>query len=229
MTQTTSPRLAASSVAWSSTTRVTSTTAKRDDLVLLGNAFKVSLTDETGAYKEGVNQFKVDFPQLRHVLDESLWGRRNILTAVVAGSNDGTSGLQSDDSAFAALRQEIESFADIIFSASPNQIAFWLGYGPVPLGTLEKTYRGPKPCMHGSDAHKVADVCQPKLDRYTWIKGDLVFESMRQTCLEPRGRVLVGRSVPELQSPEQTLAHVQTVGVSPASYMGPLDVVPPAT
>lgn len=185
---------------------------KRDELILLGRTYNPALSDDEAAYREGVNQFKVDFAQLHHVLDESAWAKRNILTAVVVGTNDGTSGLQTDDSGFAAIRQEIEAFADIVFSGSPSQVKFWLGEASDSLETLERKYRGPKPCMHGSDAHKPDEVCQPKLDRFTWIKGDPVFETLRQACLEPRGRVFIGPSVPEVQSPEQTLQHVKTIG-----------------
>lgn len=32
----------------------------------------------------------------------------------------------------------------------------------------------------------------PDKQRYCWIKGDLAFESLRQTCLEPEERVLIG-------------------------------------
>jgi energy-coupling factor transporter ATP-binding protein EcfA2 len=184
---------------------------KRDELIMLGKAFNPALTDDEAAHKEGVNQFKVDFAQLRHQLDESAWAKRNILTAVAVGTNDGTSGLQTDDSGFAAVRQEIEAFADIIFASSPSQVKFWLGDGSDSLAALERKYRGAKPCMHGSDAHKLEQVCQPHLDRFTWIKGDPIFESLRQVCLEPRGRVFIGPCVPELQSPEQTLDHVRTI------------------
>ena len=52
-------------------------------------------------------------------------------------------------------RQEIESFAHIIFSGNPAQRDFWLGKGSMPMVDLEAGYGGRKPCIHGSDAHDI--------------------------------------------------------------------------
>jgi hypothetical protein len=182
------------------------------DLRALGHAYNHELVDDESAYREGVNQFKVDFKQLRDELEQSDWMRRNVITAVVAGSNDGTSGLQDDTSAFAAQRQEIEAFADVIFSGSEKQVNFWLGESAPDLDAFTKQYRGPKPCLHGSDAHSIDRVGNPDLERRTWIKGDPIFESLRQACIEPKPRVFIGGAVPELQSPERTIARISTLG-----------------
>ncbi len=55
------------------------------------------------------------FDQLRKVIDESEWAKKNILIAVAGGAGDGTSGVRQ--AADAIVRQEIEKFAHIIFSA----------------------------------------------------------------------------------------------------------------
>ena len=92
----------------------------RADLIRLGRAHDNTLSNDDAAYSGGVNQFKVDFNQLRDEMRDSKWTRANCLVAVAGGTNDGTSGLQEDGSGFALLRREIESFADIIFSSSPK-------------------------------------------------------------------------------------------------------------
>jgi hypothetical protein len=74
----------------------------------------------------GTNQFKINFGEFRAEWRRSTWVQENALIAVVAGGNDGTSGLQGDPS-LATLRKEIERFAHIIFSAQPKQREFWLG------------------------------------------------------------------------------------------------------
>jgi hypothetical protein len=165
------------------------------DLVRLGKAYDQSVTDERKALEIGANQFKVNFDELRTRWRESAWVQQNALVAVAGGRNDGTSAL-SEDASFTALRREIETFAHIIFSASPQQRAFWLGKGVVSKEELSEKWGGCKPCLHGSYAHKTEKVGKPDLDRFCWIKGDLTFESLRQACLEPEGRALVHSEPP---------------------------------
>ena len=57
-----------------------------------------------------------------------------------------------------------------------------------------------KACIHGSDAHKLADVGMPDQNRRTWVKGDATSESLRQACLEPKERVLVANHPPKGRS-----------------------------
>lgn len=188
--------------------------ASEVDLCSLGRAYNPKLIDDRTAYMEGVNQFKVDFNQLRSEIEASDWIRRNVITAVAVGSNDGTSGLQDDTSTFAAQRQDIEAFANVILSGSESQVGFWLGEGKLSAAQIADIYGGLKPCIHGSDAHTLARVGSPDQDRRTWIKGDPVFESLRQACFEPKARVFIGPLVPELQSPEQSVKRVATPGAT---------------
>ncbi|MHB8190679.1 MAG: TrlF family AAA-like ATPase [Ferrimicrobium sp.] len=182
------------------------------DLARLGRAHDPSLPDDGAALRAGVNQFKVDFRQLRSEFEDSEWMQANSLVAVAGSSTDGTAGLQTDNTSFAAMRKEIEGFAHIIFSSNERQAAFWCGELGATRHDLETEYGGLKPCLHGSDAHCIADVGRPDLGRYTWIKGDPVFESLRQACLEPRSRVYIGPLPLELESPERTLVSVKTSG-----------------
>jgi len=179
----------------------------RDDLVRLGRLHKGKELDEAAALVEGTNQFKVGHAELRTAWDKSEWFRDNALIAVAAGSGDGTSGLAADAS-LAALRKEIERFAHIIFSGQPKQREFWLGQGKASLKELRDEWNGPKPCLHGSDAHSHEQVGAPARERLTWIKGDLVFESLRQACLEPEFRVFVGELPPQGALPSQVVADV---------------------
>src|ERR1035437_10376217 len=88
----------------------------RQELIRLGRAFDSSQSHEDGAFRTGVNQFKTTLPALQDLfLQEKKWLSRNCLVAIAGKSTDGTSGLQQDAS-FAAQRQELERFADVIFS-----------------------------------------------------------------------------------------------------------------
>lgn len=187
---------------------------KRDELIALGRAHDSKLTDDAAAYAEGVNQFKVDFNQLRHEVKESEWVQQNVLFAVAGSSNDGTAGMQDDTSSFAAQRVEIEAFCHIVFASSENQVKFWLGEGVLDKAAIEGKYRSLKPCLHGSDAHSIGKVGQPDLDRYTWIKGDATFDALRQACIEPAERAFVGAVPPIVDASERACVHVRSHGAA---------------
>ncbi|HLN98922.1 MAG TPA: AAA family ATPase [Pyrinomonadaceae bacterium] len=181
-----------------------------DQLAALGRAYDPTQTDRQGAIRVGANQFKVTLQDLRQRFREEIWLRKNCLVAVAGSVNDGTAGLQDDDS-FAATRREIESFADIIFAATPSQREFWLGKKPGADRTfIEQTYGAMKPCLHGSDAHRMNKVLEPDLDRYCWIKGDPIFETLRQAVIEPEDRVWIGPEPPAHSKPSTYLQSLET-------------------
>src|SRR5262249_16763585 len=128
--------------------------------------------------------------------ERSDWAKHNCIIAVAAGQRDGSSGLRDETNSFAALRKTLEAFAHVIFSANPGQVEFWLGKRAASLADLESKWGGMKPCLHGSDAHALDDVGEPHKKRFCWLKGDLMFESLRQACIEPELRVHIGQSPP---------------------------------
>ena len=89
----------------------------RADLISLGKKSDAKIEDDLPALAQGATQFKVSFNQLRTVVRESDWAKANILIAVAGAAGDGTSGLRQ--AADVTIREEIEKFADVIFSSSP--------------------------------------------------------------------------------------------------------------
>lgn len=178
----------------------------RNDLIALGKRSDTSILDERAALQHGATQFKVNFDQLRQVFKESDWAKRNILIAVAGGAGDGTSGVRQ--AADTTIRQEIEKFAHIIFSSSSAQREFWLGQRTVTIETLRERYDGCKPCLHGSDSHDLKSVGRPVDQRYSWIKGGLEFDALRQACINPEGRAFVGTEPPRSAMPSQVISHV---------------------
>lgn len=178
----------------------------KEDIIRLGKKHDKNATDDVSALEVGANQFKVEFSQLMIRYKESSWAKENILIAV-SGNDDGTSGLK-EDASLTSLRRELERTAQVIFSGNEKARNFWLGKGSVSINELKETWGGQKPCIHGSDAHTNEDVGKPALDRYTWIKGDPTFESLRQICLEPAKRVYIGANSPDLGNPTQAIINV---------------------
>lgn len=185
----------------------------RQDLIRLGRRANPALLDDRAALAHGATQFRVSFAQLRKVLTDNEWAKSNILVAVAGGQNDGTSGLRQ--AADATVRQEIEKFAHIIFSSNSNDRAHWLGQRTLTVEQLREGYEGCKPCLHGSDAHDHQSVGQPTQDRYSWIKGALTFDALRQACIDPGGRAYVGAEPPRSAMPSQVIAEI---AVSDASW-----------
>ena len=182
----------------------------RAELIRLGRRVDATIEHDRPALSYGASQFKVNFSQLRTVIAESEWAKRNVLVAVAGGSTDGTSGVRG--AADLTSRQEIEKFAHIIFSSNPAQREFWLGQGATDEAQLCERFDGLKPCLHGSDAHRLVEVGAPKNDRYSWIKGGLEFDALRQACIDPAGRAYVGAEPPRTATPSQVISHVSFVG-----------------
>lgn len=179
----------------------------RDDLIRLGKRADPAITDDRAALAHGATQFKVNFDQLRKVFGESNWAKKNILIAVAGNETDGTSGVRQ--AADATVRQEIEKFSHIIFASSQAQREFWLGQRSVTVDELRARYNGCKPCLHGSDAHDQTSIGQPTNDQFSWIKGALTFDALRQACIDPGGRAYVGTEPPRHAMPSQVIAQVE--------------------
>jgi len=194
---------------------------RRDELIRLGRKHQPETVTDQAALQVGVNQFKVTFDQLRDEWGKSEWVRQNCFVAVAVGEHDGTSGLRDSTHSFNALRKSIEAFAHIIFSSSTSQRDFWLGRKSATIDDLESKWGGLKPCLHGSDAHDLAHVSEPDGNRFCWIKGDLTFESVRQSCIEPEGRVHVGSVPPRGSLATRTIKEVR---VSNVPWMNPVNM-----
>lgn len=179
----------------------------RADLIRLGKKADSKIIDERAALAFGANQFKVNFRQLREVFSESGWAKKNILIAVAGSATDGTSGVR--EAADQTIRREIEGFAHIIFAGSPAQREFWLGQKDLGPSEIRAQYGGLKPCLHGSDAHKLDDVASPFGNRFSWIKGGLEFDALRQACIDPAGRAYVGELPPHSAMPSQVISHIR--------------------
>jgi hypothetical protein len=165
-----------------------------EQLMALGRAFDSKITDDGAALEAGTLQFKVDFTVLRDWFSSEPWLQRNAMIAVAAGA-DGVSGFRRDG-AWAALRDEITRFSQILFSGRPGEREFWLGQGTEDERATVKRLGGPKPCVHGSDAHEIAKLFRPDQDRFCWIKADTTFEGLKQILYEPQDRIFIGPSPP---------------------------------
>lgn len=166
------------------------------ELVRLGRVYRNESTlDDLAAYRVGVEQFKVNFSDLKKLLKDDAILRSNCITAVSNSNNDGASGIQH--SSLAATREEIYRFADIIFSSNPNDRLYFLGKSADSKEEILRKFGKLKACVHGCDAHKLEKVLNPDLNRFTWIKADPTFEGLKQIIYEPEDRVKIQENNPQ--------------------------------
>lgn len=177
-----------------------------EDLTRLGKALDPNIIDDRAAQRYGASQFKVNLTQLRDELAKNSWAKTDILIAVAGSKSDGTSGVR--EAGDTALRQEIESFAHIIFASSVAQREFWLGRKADSPEQIKARYGGLKPCLHGSDAHDPKRLANPE-GRFSWIKGAAEFDALRQAGIDPEFRAYVGTAPPPGAAPSQVITQVR--------------------
>lgn len=189
----------------------------RADLIALGRAHDPSIRDEMVALRSGANQFKVNLDELKASIKGDIWAQEHLLLGVAGNTSDGTSGLASDAS-FDALRKEYERNSHVVFASSERQRLFWIGKTVHTRDEIEERWGGLKPCLHGSDAHNNQAVGNPEGNRYTWVKGDITFESLRQACIEPENRAIVSAAAPTGVLPSRT---IKSIKIQQAPWMTP--------
>jgi len=113
------------------------------------------------------------------------------------------------------IRKGILQKSDMVFSSNPKTKEWCLGRKPYREGEEHfiKEFKTLKPCIHGSDAHRLEDVghpcalrgqkghvCVNDLNacelRHCWVKADPTFEGLKQLLYEPAERVTVQASDP---------------------------------
>lgn len=179
----------------------------RSSFITIGKKRDKNSSDEA-AYREGVNQYKVDFSSFQEWFKQERVLQENSLIAVSNSTSDGVSGLQKD-SGFAETRDQIYRFTDIIFSARPKDREYFLGKDVDSPDIICEKYRAIKPCLHGSDAHSFEKLFEPDEKRYCWIKADLTFEGLKQTVIEPESRVFIGEKIPSDSFPSHIIDKVE--------------------
>lgn len=184
----------------------TNFSATKNGLIRLGKVINSGLDDEA-AYKRGIEQFVPSFDAILKVFDSDVDLRKKTIIGVSNSNNDGVSGavnhcdyfeISSGISQLTAFRQSIYHFVDVIFSAKPCDIKYFLGRGNTDNPeTVIKKCGSLKPCIIGCDAHKNADIFEPVGNKYCWIKADPTFNGLQQILYEPFQRVRIQQIKPE--------------------------------
>ena len=198
----------------------TSFSASRSELIRLGKIISPELDDKS-SYSKGIEQFVPSFDRIQEVFSNDQELRENTIILVSNSSTDGVSGVanHSDyldgfqgDSQLKTFRQAIYKFVDGIFSATPSDIAYFLGdKESCPPDKVIKECGALKPCVHGCDAHINGKIFEPDQQRYCWIKADPTFNGLKQILYEPKERVRISQTSPDYKAEYYVIENVQFV------------------
>ncbi len=163
--------------------------------------------DDAAAFHRGVGQFAPPFETFKAWFESEDWLRNNSIVVFDGTGDDGVSGVRG--ARWAALREDIYRFTDAIFSSNERDRDFWLGSKDrAEIARLN----GPKPCLHGSDAHTIDRTCKPNGNRHTWIRANPTFDGLRQTLYEPGDRVWIGERRPDERDTHRIASDVRFSG-----------------
>jgi hypothetical protein len=101
--------------------------------------------------------------------------------------------------------------ADAIFSRNSKTIKWALGEHHGKEDFI-KEFKSLKPCVAGSDAHRLEDLAQPVDGRFFWVKAQTSFEGLKQILFEPRERVFIGDKPPKLKHDYQIIESISLEG-----------------
>ena len=129
------------------------------------------------------------------------------------------------------LRKVLLQKSDMVFASNPNTRQWCLGKSPYQEGAehFMKEFKTLKPCIHGSDAHRIEDIGRPCIKRgdrthncdrdssaceyrHCWIKADPTFEGFKQLLYEPEERVAIQQNDPSPVISNYTIAKISIGG-----------------
>lgn len=113
------------------------------------------------------------------------------------------------------IRKGLLQKSDMVFSSNEKTRLWCLGQNPYTEGVVKfvEEFKTRKPCIHGSDSHKIDEIAHPCARRgakghrcgkegegcelrYCWIKADPTFEGIKQLLYEPADRVVIQKDDP---------------------------------
>ncbi len=174
---------------------------------------------DSEALETGMNQFHVNFDEVKkHLTDIKFEGK--YLIGFPSG-HDGLSGVLEKDkkipNGFDHLRHSLASQADFIFSSHKGDRDYYSGMGRFSQEDVEKRYGKLIPCIHGSDAHSLEQVCEPHDTnnkpnfRYCWIKANPTFDGLKQILHEPAHRVFIGELPLEQKAQSNVIKRIKFI------------------
>jgi predicted ABC-type transport system involved in lysophospholipase L1 biosynthesis ATPase subunit len=180
---------------------------RRANLTELGKRLKAEHPpfQEKSDYEVGCMNATVDPGKIKEILrnKEQLFKGKYLI--VLAEEN---TSLMAWNNQYHHTRKVLLQGADAIFSGNPQTVAWARAENEANKDSFIVEFKSLKPCIHGSDAHRLEDIAKPDLNRFCWIKGNTTFEGLKQILYEPSARVFIGEAPPQLKNDYQTIDSV---------------------
>lgn len=139
----------------------------------------------------------VDDNEISKILSETHCFKNSYLTAIPVDEDLSTLSWNSQDH---QTRKLLYQKTHCFFSSNNKTRNFGLGLCHNTEADYIKEFKTFKPCIHGSDAHKIEKLFLPDNDNFCWIKADPTFEGLKQILFEPSERVLISPTKPETKA-----------------------------
>ncbi|WP_121975957.1 PHP domain-containing protein, partial [Acinetobacter stercoris] len=174
------------------------------------------LTDDL-AYRKGISSFVLNSSEIINAFKKYPNFRKNCLVAVANSNKDGASAFQGHEAllkqqtgaTLKVLRESLYKVSDVIFSSTLTDKPFFLGNKAEDQQSFLESYGSYKPCIHGSDAHKLETLFEPIDHKYCWIKAEPTFEGLKQIIHEPESRVHIGQHCPEIKNSYEVIDYIE--------------------
>lgn len=206
-----------------------------------GKSLNPSIIDTDKQYEKGIENFVIDLKSLKALISTNKKFRDNTLLVVSNSNKDGASAVQkhydlfeNENGSLDGLRKSIYYISDAIFSGNPKDIQYFIGKRLEGTeGYNDKIFKDEvervindrgslKPCIVGCDAHTETDL----FSRFTWVKGDLHFEGLRQICFEPEHRVKIQNDTPDFKEEKLLIDKVSFVSPNNVFSTNPIYLNP---
>ena len=106
------------------------------------------------------------------------------------------------------VRKALYQEANVFFATNKNTIEFGLGKKHADVHLFIDEFKSLKPCICGSDAHKLSTLGVFPNNNCCWIKADTTFEGLKQIIYEPE-RVKIQEHTPENKSGYQVIDSIK--------------------
>jgi len=129
-----------------------------------------------------------------------------------------------------SLRKLLLQKSDMVFTSNYKTRKWCLGMDPYAEGPEHfiREFKSLKPCIHGSDAHRLEDIGTPCAKRgesghnceaqpsdcelrYCWIKANPTYEGLKQVLYEPSERVKIQNEPPSVKTPYLVINKVRFI------------------
>lgn len=174
------------------------------NLTEFGKGLKTQEPKFTGSdFEVGCKTVVVSSQSIKEALDSRFHGRYLLaladenLSLIEWGNQDHTTRLQ------------LIQMSHVVFSSNQGARDFCLGKRHPSVNDYLQEFKSLKPCIWGCDSHSLTErFLEPDDNRYTWIKGEVTWDGLKQILYEPSDRVCIQETNPEYPKSIFTLANL---------------------